>query len=208
MKKLSGFLVFFLSFIFLLQPVLAVEVTDAYTALQFIWVDIFGFTLETFTWNGLIFSLLLPFFALALVILGFLSALKLFRGRIQIALAIIIALISLPTKGLATLVYWSSVAIGGWSWIVFVFLFIAGTIAYSATRIKGWHGEYSLATAELTVIRGLEARLKEITQEETTMAERLGRKEISIANYNSAMDKLERERASLIDRIRTLKKQF
>jgi hypothetical protein len=180
------------------------EVEDILT---FFIVDLFKYPADTKVDLGFfVFNLLLPLLAVIAVMVAFMKELNIFRRspNLQIMLAVAIALMALFSGGLALLVLYTSIFLGGFTWLVFAGMFVVGIVFYAATTGWRWRAGYSEAKAFKEAYTAIDIRLRDIADEKARLQHKLATGQISTDAYNAAYAKLEQEEANLIERLRAL----
>jgi hypothetical protein len=180
------------------------EVEDILT---FFIVDLFKYPADTKVDLGFfVFNLFLPLLAVIAVMVAFMKELNIFRRspNLQIMLAVAIALMALFSGGLALLVLYTSMFLGGFAWLVFAGMFVVGIVFYAATTGWRWRAGYSEAKAFKEAYNTIDERLKQIEAEKYDLNEKLSTGRIDTKTYDAAYAKLLQEEADLYERLRAL----
>lgn len=162
----------------------------------------------------LIYKFLLPFIGILAIALGFMRTIRIFERAtgIQLVIAFVFALATLPTHVFYTVVSGVNAAMGIYSYFMFIGLFVIGIALYFARRTMGWwmrgKGETAAARTHITAVEQIERRLKDITEQQADLDLKFSGGQMSSTDYNKTMNNLDKEKTNLIARLRTLRRRY
>jgi len=208
MKKL-GFLILSIIFSLQIHSVLAQDILSSYgdAVTQFASTTL-GIPSEWLRLPLLIYNVVIPFLGIMAVSLGMLKQLRIFprAPQIEILLAFLMAFSTLPSKAFVTFVTLTLGVMGGWAYLVFIFLFFVGSAFFSVIRIHGWKAEMSAEKALLGAAEDLNKRLEQIAQQREALEIAYANKQIDPDKFNKRMEELDKQYADLTTRIRNLRR--
>jgi cell division protein FtsB len=143
MKKKCFLLIFFI-FLLLITSVKAQEYGELWS-LEYFWTQVFGLPEEWLPSQNLrnfIFNFMVPFLALFTILLGILRQIRIFwrTPAIEIVIAFAMAFLTLPSKVFITFVNLTLAFAGIWGYLMFLFMFIGGSLFYSLAFVRRWRG--------------------------------------------------------------------
>jgi hypothetical protein len=139
-------------------------------------VDVLGFPSNW--WNNEYFAFyygLVPLLGVFMIVYGFLEELRIFRRlrKINVWLAIIITLSTVPLRLYTYLTQFIFGLVGGWSVIIFAIIFAVGTWYYLVYKRGKWGSAAAVAQAESDLHKSVRNQLKDLREERRMLVEDL-----------------------------------
>jgi hypothetical protein len=200
MKKQIYFFSIFFVFLFLITSAKAQEYGE-FWSLEYFWTQVFGLPAEwlpTKSIRDFIFNFMVPFLALFTILLGILRQIRIFwrTPAIEIVIAFAMAFLTLPSKIFIILVSLTLAFAGIWGYLMFLFMFIGGSLFYSLYFVRRWRGRAD-------IYKHFRSSMTHLSNEEKILSEQIADlyQQLSQAKDPKEMDRINKKIKALKERL-------
>jgi len=198
-KQIYFFLIFFI-FLVLITSAKAQEYGELWS-LEYFWTQVFGLPAEWLPSQNLrnfIFNFMVPFLALFTILLGILRQIRIFwrTPAIEIVIAFAMAFLTLPSKIFIILVSLTLAFAGIWGYLMFLFMFIGGSLFYSLYFVRRWRGRAD-------IYKHFRSSMTHLSNEEKILSEQIADlyQQLSQAKDPKEMDRINKKIKNLKERL-------